>query len=268
MKTRYHKSFHQKHLAMIVAAGTLLGIAVARMAADEAATNPDPPKTNRWESVATVGATLTRGNSKSFLASASINTKHKWTRDEALLGASVGYGQNTTTVNGNKTDTTTESDVRGYGQWNHELGPQTYTGARVTGDHDDLAALAYRLTVSPLVGYYFIKQTNTFLAGEVGPSYVREKFFGENVHNYIGLRIGERFEHKFATGAKVWQSLEWIPKVTDLQNYLLTVEAGISAPLSRAFSLSLVADDIYKSVPAIGKLKNDLRIIAGVSYSF
>ena len=222
----------------------------------------------KWESVATVGMTLTRGNSKTFLATGSLATKRKWTDDEALFGATAGYGETTTTVAGNKVDTTTDSYVKGYGQWNHLFSPQTYAGLRLTGDHDDIASLTYRTTVSPLLGYYFVKQTNTFLAGEVGPSYVREKFFSQDVHNYIGLRVGERGEHKFASGAKIWESLEWIPKVQDMQNYLVNAEAGISAPVSKALSVSLVLQDTYKSVPATGKLKNDLKLIAGLTYNF
>ncbi len=226
------------------------------------------PKKSPWESVATLGATLTRGNSKTFLGSGVVTTKRTWSHDEALFGASAGYGESTTTVNGNQVENTTDSYIKGYGQWNHLFSQQTYAGLRVTGDHDDIASLAYRLTVSPLLGYYFVKQTNAFLAGEVGPSYVREKFFHEDVHDYIGLRVGERGERKFNSGARIWESLEWIPKVEDLNNYLLTMEAGVSAPLSKAFSVSLILQDTYKNVPAVGKLKNDLKLIAGLSYTF
>src|SRR5256885_13054879 len=49
----------------------------------------------RSESVATVGVTLTRGNSKNFLATGAVGTKRTWAHDEALLGASAGYGENT-----------------------------------------------------------------------------------------------------------------------------------------------------------------------------
>ncbi len=257
----------QTSVAGILAAGILISLTAATIAV---AADPSPaaPPQKGWESVATLGATLTRGNSKTFAASGLVNTKRAWTSDELLFGASAGYGENTTTVNGSTVDQTTESYIKGYGQWNHLFSPQTYAGLRVTGEHDDIASLAYRTTVSPILGYYFLKQTNAFLAGEVGPSYVREKFFSEDVHNYVGLRVGERGEWKFKTGAKIWESLEWIPKVADLNNYLLNMEAGVSAPISKALSVSLILQDTYKNVPAPGKLKNDLKLIAGLSYIF
>jgi putative salt-induced outer membrane protein YdiY len=254
-----------------MAAGALTLFAAATIAA-AADSNPadvkDPPKQKKWDSVATVGATLTRGNSKTFLASAMVGTKRTWTNDEALFGASAGYGESTATVNGDKIDTTTDSYVRGYGQWNHLFTPNIYGGLRVTGDHDDIAALTYRLTVGPLLGSYFIKQSNASLSGEVGPSYVREKYFGEEVKDYIALRIAERGERKFDSGAKIWESLEWLPKVQDLQNYLLNMEAGVSAPINKALSVSLILQDTYNSKPAAHKLENDMKLIAGLSYTF
>ena len=54
----------------------------------------------------------------------------------------------------------------------------------------------------------------------------------------------------------------------DLQNYLLNTEAGVSAPISKALSVSLILQDTYKSLPAAGKLKNDLKLIAGLTYTF
>jgi len=257
--------------ARLITAGVLALLAcspVTKAADPDPPAAPEGPKPKNWDSTITLGATLTRGNSKTFLGSGLVNTKRKWINDEALFGGSFGYGQTTVTVDGNKVDTTTDSYIKGYGQWNHLLSPQTYVGLRVTGDHDDIASLAYRATVSPMIGYYFVKQTNAFLAGEVGPSYVREKFFHESVHNYIGLRIGERGERRFDSGAKIWESLEWIPKVQDLQNYLLTAEAGVSAALNKALSISLVLQDVYKSVPASRKLKNDVKLIAGLTYTF
>jgi len=122
--------------------------------------------------------------------------------------------------------------------------------------------------VSPLAGYYLIKKTNAFLAVEAGPTYIREKFFHEPTHNDIGFRVAERGEYKFDGGSKIWESVEYIPKFKDLNDYLLNSEAGVSAPLSKAFSISLVVQDTYKNEPAPGKLKNDLKLIAGLTYTF
>jgi len=240
-------------------------------------TKPDAkkeePKKKKWESTATVGVALTRGNSKNFLATGALATKRTWEHDEALAGISVGYGENT--PKGSSTNVLTDSYAKGFGQWNHLFSPQFYGGLRVTGEHDDIAALTYRAIVSPLAGYYFVKQTNALLSAEVGPSYVREDFYNsptdDNVHNYIGLRVGERGEYKFKSGAKIWEGVEWIPKIQDMDDYLVNFEAGVSAPINKALSVSLVLQDTFKNKPpeATPKiLKNDLKLIAGLTYNF
>ncbi len=112
----------------------------------------EPPKP-KWESVASVDLTLTRGNSRSFLASTTINTQKKWAMDEVLLGGSAGYG-NATTKSSSGVETTSETQdfLRGFGQYNHLFSERFYAGLRLEGLHDNVADINYRFTVSPLAG--------------------------------------------------------------------------------------------------------------------
>jgi hypothetical protein len=220
-----------------------------------------------WENVAAADLTLTRGNSDSFLATFSLNSARKSPENEILLGGAAGYGDNTTEVNGVKTTTKTQDYLKGYGQWNHLFTERFYAGIRAEGLHDDIADINYRFTVSPLAGYYFIKQTNTFLSGEIGPSFVWQQL-GEDTSSYVGLRLGERFEHKFKGGAKLWETLEWIPQVDKFDNWILNAEVGISAPVTKSLDVRLVCQDSYNNQPAAGRLKNDLKLMAGMGYRF
>lgn len=254
---------------LVTSCGLPLAAAVlwlANPATAQTVTNP-PPKSH-WESVASVDVALTRGNSRSFLATASLDTKRKWTSDEALLGAGAGYGDTTTKDStGAEVTTKTQDYLKGYAQWNHLFTDRLYAGVRVEGLHDDIADIQYRFTVSPLAGYYLIKQTNTFLALELGPSFVDQKL-DDHTDSYFGLRVAERFEHKFSTGARIWETLEWIPQVDDFNNWILNAEAGVSAPITKALDVRLVAQDNYNNQPAPGRLKNDFRLLAGIGYRF
>jgi hypothetical protein len=242
----------------------LLGV---NSALAEDAKPAEPPKP-QWESVASVDLTLTRGNSRTFLTTATFNTQKKWAMDEILLGAGAGYGNSTVkNSSGEESSSETQDYLRGFGQFNHLFTERFYSGLRLDGLHDNLADINYRFTVSPLAGYYFLKHTNTFLSGEVGPSLVTEEL-GHKTDTYLGLRIGERFEHKFKTGARFWETLEWIPQVDKLENWILNAEAGISAPVIKALDVRLVAQDTYNNRPATGRLKNDLKLLAGVGYRF
>ncbi len=244
-------------------AALLPGLSVAE-AAD--ATNAPPKK--HWESVASMDLALTRGNSRTFLAAASINSKAKWEKDELILGASAGYGDTTTKdAAGAEATTKTQDYLKGAAQWNHLFTKRLYGGLKLEAVHDGIADINYRFTVSPLAGYFFVKETNTFLSGELGPSYLDERL-DDHTHSYLGGRVAERFGHTFDTRAKIWENAEWIPQVDKFENWILNAEAGVSAPVTKSLEVRFVAQDTYNNQPAPGRLKNDLKLLAGIGYRF
>lgn len=232
----------------------------------------NPPVVHHWDSVAAASVALTRGNSRSFLAAATVDTKGKYNFDEFLLGASAGYGDTTTHTSTGDVTTTTANYYKGYGQWNHLFTERFYAGIRLDGVHDAVADIHYRLTANPLAGYYLIKETNTDFSVEAGPSFVTEHI-GDHYHSYVGERVAERFEHKFGTGAKIWEHVEWVSQATEFDNWFIDAEAGVSAPITKALDVRLVVDDTYNNRPAgygtsNARLKNDLKLLAGIGYRF
>jgi hypothetical protein len=102
----------------------------------------------------------------------------------------------------------------------------------------------------------------------VGPSYVLEKVGDTGARGYLGLRLGERFEHKFANGARIWQTAEITPEVSEWDNYVFNFEIGLDAPITKSLSSRIVLQDTYDNEPTPGRLKNDLKLIAGIAYKF
>lgn len=261
-----------------LAAGILTATILA-VTAQAQAQDAKPEEKKGWETSASAGVALARGNSKSFLATMGINSARKWSKDEALLGASGGYGESTDVqrADGQPDKTTKNADyLKGFGQWNRLFSEKLYGGLRLDAIHDDIADVNYRFTLSPLLGYYFIKDASTTLAAEVGPSFVYEQVGGDE-SSYVGARLAERFEHKFKGGARIWQTAEIIPQVDDVENFIVNFELGVEAPLSKKSSLRVVLQDAYDNQPAVAsgpapgthyKLKNDLKLIAGLSYKF
>jgi Protein of unknown function, DUF481 len=245
-----------------IAGALLITAAFAGQSTTRAA---DAPK--GWESVAAAGATLTRGNSQNFLATASFDTVRKLTADELRFGIGGGYGKTTRTPGAPNTDLKTADYLKGYGQWNHLFSERLYSGVRLSVDHDDISDLNYRVTLSPLAGYYIIKKPNTLLSVEAGPSLITEKQGGVD-KTYMAARVAEHYEYKFWTDAKIWQSAEWLPQVDDIDNWILNFEAGVSAPIAKGFEVRLLLQDNYDNIPAAGRLKNDLKVVAGVGYKF
>lgn len=268
---------HTARTASILTAGLCAGTFLTGTAQAQDA-KPAEEKKPLWETSANVGISLARGNTKSFLGTAGIDTKRKWTKDEIFMGANAGYGESTDVkrADGNPDVTTKSSDyIKGYSQYNHLFSQHLYGGLRLDAVHDDIADVNYRFTLSPLLGYYFIKNETTTLSAEVGPSWVYEQVGGEE-KSYLGARLGERFEHKFKSGARVWQTAEVIPQVDDVENFIVNFELGAEAPLTKKLSVRAVLQDTYDNQPAevngpAGrhyKLKNDIKLIAGLSYKF
>lgn len=216
-----------------------------------------------WEGSAAAGLTLTRGNSKTALASLGLQGSDKWEHNELLLSATLAYGKT-------GTNTTTEhSDANA--QYNRLFTERAYAGLKLDLFHDGIAEIKYRITVAPLVGYYFIKGTNASLKGEVGPAFIyADQGAGTNEtwNGYFTARVGERFDWKLNDKAKLWQTAEFLPQVDDLDNYLFNFEIGAEAGLTKRLSLRTVLQDFYNNRPAAGRLKNDVQLIAGVAYKF
>lgn len=228
--------------------------------------------TNKWETSAAAGLTITKGNSDTTLGTFSLNSTRKWTPHEVLLGASATYGtteKEVTMPNGTKHDKTetTTANASAFGQYNYSFTERWYGGIRADLLHDAIADIKYRVTISPLIGYYAVKEPNTTLKFEAGPSGVMEKQ-GDETHEYVALRLGERFEHKFNPRARMWQSLDYIPQVDRWGNYLIIAELGAEAAITDKFSLRAVLQDMYDNEPAEGRKKNDLKLITSLVYKF
>jgi len=247
----------------VVLAAALLGVGSGLALAQSAA--PLSPDTNHWETTAAAAVMLTRGNSETFLATLSLDTKRKWERDEVSGGISGGYGESKV----DDVNTKNTEFIQGYGQYNHLFTERFYGALRLDGQDDQIAGIEYRFKVSPIAGYYFIKDDKMTLAGEAGPSLIYEHLKGEDPHGYWAARLAERWDYKLSATTKVWESLEYLPRVDDwANNYLLNFEAGIDTMIGKGWSLRVVFQDQYASEPANGRKQNDLRLLAGTAYKF
>jgi Putative salt-induced outer membrane protein len=212
-----------------------------------------------WESSVSVGLSLTRGNSDTLLTTAAFKTRKKTPENEYMFGVDGSYGKNDSVKN-NET-------LHGVSQYNHLFGERFYGFFNLEGLHDGIADLQYRFTLSPGAGYYFVKATNTTLAGEVGPALIFQRLGGVDT-TYASLRLAERFEHKFNDNARVWQKVEFLPQVNKPDNFLINAEIGLEASISKKLSLQVTLQDNFVNQPAPGRKDNDVKLISSLVYKF
>ena len=259
-----------KRFALVAMGSGLVLACGARVAGADAAPAPEPEKKPKWETSAGVGVTLTAGNSESVLATANFLTQYKRDKDEFRFTADAGYGEAKPMESATNPDPEMEKNtayVRGSAQYNRLFSERLYGYLRVDAIHDDVADVTYRVMLSPGVGYYFIKNAKTQLSAELGPGYVFEKL-DDDENDYATLRLGERLEHKLSKTARLWQSVEILPEVTDFENFLLTFTAGIEADITKKLRVQVYVVDIYDNVPAPDRDQNDLKLVAGLKYVF
>ena len=219
---------------------------------------PEPPK-YPWASSVSAGLTLARGNKTVTMFTADFQTQKKTPSDEYHLGLGAAYGE--------QNSVETVNNYKAFGQWNHLFTPRFFSYLRTAGLRDSIANLDYRLTLGPGAGYYLIKGTNTTLAVEAGGAFELQRLGGED-QTFVTARLAERFEHKINDHARLWQSVEILPQVDKMENYVINFEIGAEAAISKSFSLKTYLDDTFANRPASGHLKNDTKLVAGVSYKF
>ena len=212
-----------------------------------------------WESRASAGLTLTQGNSDSVMVTAALVTGRKTPDNEYSFGLDGTYGKNDSVKNA--------ETYHAFGQYNHLFSERMFSYVRADYLHDGIAHLNYRLTLSPGAGYYLIKETNTTMAVEAGPGVTIRSLGGEH-ETFATLRLAERFEHKFSSGARVWESLEVLPEVDKWKNDTLNFEIGAEAAIAKNLGLQVVLYDTYNTEPAEGLKRNDLKLVSGITYKF
>ena len=219
-----------------------------------------------WKTSAGVNVSINRGNSDTLLAGANILSLKKWDRNELSAGADAVYGNNRDLTTGDRV--TTAQNYGAFLQYNRLVSDRWYFLGRGDARQDKVADIKYRVTLSPGLGYYFIKNAKTTLSGELGPGIVFEQFEGGTGSQYFTVRAGEKFTHKFNDKVRLLQEADITPKVDDLDNYVFNFQATLEADLTEKLAVRLTGQDTYRSSPAPGRKENDLRILAGIAYKF
>lgn len=247
--------------AFLTRSACALVLSMAGVSAASAAEAPAPEMkpASPWKTSAALGFTLTSGNAETVLATANVISTRKWTRSDLTLGLDGAYGENE--------EIKSTEMIRGYGQYNWMFQERFFGYGRVEAFHDAIADVEYRVTLSPGLGYYFVKNEKITLRTEFGPAWIIEKL-GSEEDNYITLRLAERLDWKLSKTSTLWQSVEILPQVDDFENFLVNAEIGVETALTEKMTLRAFVQDTYDNEPAPGRKENDVRFVTQIGYKF
>jgi len=113
-----------------------------------------------WTTSAALGVSLAQGNSENLAVTASYDTAYRTTENEWFLNGAYTFGES-----GGETS----SDALRIGtRFNRLFSDRLYGGFGVDFLRDDLAEVDYRVSLSPVLGYYAVKNDVASLAFETG----------------------------------------------------------------------------------------------------
>ncbi|MBU0679728.1 MAG: DUF481 domain-containing protein [Verrucomicrobia bacterium] len=245
-----------KRMQVVLASAMMMALVAGSAVAEEA---------DGWATTVSLGATKTSGNSDTLLATLGVAAENGSEVNPARFGVEGTYGESETEDDsGRKQTDTTAENAKAYANYKRvlESGAYGYLDGNVV--HDDLADIDYRATAGPGVGFFVYKSDEASCGLEVGAAYIREKVAGVE-DDYAAVRAAERYERQLSETAKLWQSIEYLPRADDFEDYLINGEIGIDAAVKENVSLRLVVQDKYDNTPAVGNDQNDLTIISAVN---
>ena len=262
-----NQQFQSLCLALSVATVSTLAAELSTNA--PAATKPPaiPPKPpSLWSTTVSMNAAVARGNADTLLIWAALNSLRKWDKNEIALGVDATYGSNSDPTT--RKETTTAQNYGLYAQYNRIRSDRVYLGLRSDARQDRIAFVDYRTTVAPALGYYVIKTDRLKVKTESGPAFIFESLQGAGTANYLTLRLAEEVQWKFNETTSITHSMQYLPQVADFGNFVMNFTLGLSTKITDKASANITFQDFYRSVPAPGRRGNDLRLMAGISYSF
>jgi len=213
-----------------------------------------------------LGLNMTSGNSDTLMTTAAFTAKTETEKNITLLEIDGAYGETKTESDENTNTDVTTQNAKGHGNYKKMLNSDFggYLDACVT--HDRVADVDYRAMLGTGASVFLVKTTRTEVSIDAGVGYLWEDV-AEISNDYLTLRLAQRGEITLNDKSKVWQTIEYLPKADDLDDYLLNVEAGIEAAAAGNLSLRFIIQNKHDSAPAPGKEKTDTIIIAALSWS-
>ena len=239
----------------------------AAMAHDPDADKEKPP----WEKSASLGFNLTRGNSENLLLTGSLRFDYAKEGDPSEFHFELSGSEGKTEDQDTGEEEVTQREIDLGVQYRHLFSDRFYGALGLNAEYDEVAAINYRVSIDPALGYYVVKEDDMRLAFEAGPSHVFEEVGDEPEelrNNYWAWRVAERFEWDISETSKLFQTAEVTGSFEDSEDTIVDAEIGVEAALSTMLSLVVTVTDTYDNLPAAGKKRNDLSLVSALKLSW
>jgi len=192
------------------------------------------------------------------------------TKDPTKFTLGVNYRYGTEKKQG-ESKSTTQDELLGLIREDYSFTPRVYGFASGDATYDGIQRLSIRGVPKVGLGYVFWEEKldetrRNFLQGEVGPSWVYERYFGGDHRDYYAIAFGALAGYYLPYRAHFDWRVDYLPAVDNFTtDYLLRNEGGLTAPLIDPISAKFIVRDEYNNQPAAGSKRNNLFLTFGLS---
>jgi hypothetical protein len=187
------------------------------------------------------------------------------------LGASYRYS---TEKKSGESSSVIQDQALGLIRGDYSFTPRIYGFTSGDAMYDAIQKLSIRAVPKAGLGYVFwedniAEDKRNYLQGEVGPSYVYERYFSSvrpRDRDYFAIAFGLLAGYYLPYGAHADWKLDYLPAVNDFTGqYLLRNAFGLTLPLIDPISAKFSLLDEYNNRPATGANHNSLYLTFGLS---
>lgn len=154
-------------------------------------------------------------------------------------------------------------------KYDYFLTKKLYLDSQALFEKDSFQNLLLRTTLGEGVGYQFLDAKITTLSGELGLSYIDERFSTAPGTRTPSTRWSIRFEHAlWPERVRVSHRQDGFRDFMTRVAYRVNADTGIRITISENLFANIEYDYRFNSKPAPGKQESDETFIFGVGYSF
>ncbi len=221
-----------------------------------------------WHGNFDLGVNVQQSTTDTTGFSAGFGTARTHDPTKFTLAASYRYGTQKKT---GETESRTQDQLLGLIREDYSFTPRVYGFASGDATYDGIQRLSIRGVPKLGVGYVFWQEKldedrRNFLQGEVGPSWVYERYFGGSDRDHYAIAFGALAGYYLPYRAHFDWRLDYLPAVDNFtKSYLLRTEGALLAPLIDPISAKFVVRDEYDSQPSPGAKRNSLFLTLGLS---
>lgn len=232
-----------------------------------------------WNGAATVGFSLTRGNSQTENLALAFNSARATSTDKLSLYTNAVYGTNQLA-----TPSTTANTEAGGIRYDRNINPRMFAFVAADFSSNALQDLNLRSVGSVGIGYHAIKNDRTTLDFLAGGNFTDENYTEtvvtddtttppttatmKLIHNYGALTLGEELTHKLGKSTVLTEKLYLFPNLTQTGEYRGTFDLGLVTKISKWLGWQNHFSDIYVSNPPEGTKQNDVVLTTGLNIAF